>query len=471
MSFITEHFLLENPYAERLYHEYAKGMPILDYHNHLPPQQIAGNHRFENLTQAWLYGDHYKWRAMRALGTDETYITGTASDAEKFLKWAACVPYTVRNPLYHWTHLELQRYFGWEGLLNGQHADRVYALANEQLSQTGFGARDLLTKMQVEVVCTTDDPADDLRWHQQAQKKGQTPRMFPTFRPDNALKGTAPETYAAYMDTLEAASGVRIASLSDLLQALEVRMDAFEACGCRISDFGLEYLPQAPGAGMDPEAAFRDLRRGKAVSKEALEGVQFVILSTLCRSYHRRGWVQQFHLGAYRNANSRLLGSLGPDTGFDSIGDSPQARRLGAFLNALDHTDQLAKTILYTLNPAWNEVMATMAGNFNDGRSRGKVQLGSGWWYNDQLDGMQKQLEAISQMGLISTFVGMLTDSRSFLSFPRHEYFRRLLCQMFGSDIQRGLLPTDLDLIGGIIKDICYRNARDFFEFGAIAKP
>ncbi|MDG1571089.1 glucuronate isomerase [Robiginitalea sp. M366] len=465
MSFITDHFLLENAFAERLYHEYAADLPILDYHNHLDPEQVATDHRFENLSQAWLEGDHYKWRAMRTLGVPEAFITGNAPDREKFRKWAACVPQTIRNPLFHWTHLELLRYFDWDGMLNADHADEVYALASDKLAGAGFGAQGLLQQMKVEVVCTTDDPADSLQWHEKARADGIAPRMLPAFRPDLAYTPAPPETYNAYLDRLEAASGVQIKTYSDLLQALEMRMDAFQALGCRLSDHGLEHLPMPGPDATNPEAVFLKLRQGGRVSPEAWESLQYGLLLELCRSYHRRGWVQQFHLGALRNASSRLLDQLGPNTGFDSIGDFSQARRLAAFLDTLDQSDQLTKTVLYTLNPAWNEVFATMAGNFNDGSSRGKVQFGSGWWFNDQLDGMRQQMEALSQMGLISTFVGMLTDSRSLLSFPRHEYFRRLVCQLFGEDIQRGLLPTDLDHIGGIVQDICYGNALSYFEF------
>lgn len=464
MPLITEDFLLENRYSRELYHEYAKGLPILDYHNHLSPEHLATDRHFESITQAWLAGDHYKWRAMRTLGTDEHYITGAATDLEKFRKWSACVPYTVRNPLYHWTHLELHRYFGWQGYLNEHTANEVYEHTSACLSEPAFGAAGLLRKMNVEVVCTTDDPADSLQWHQHALTSNQHPAMLPAFRPDRAWATQDPVAYAAYLDRLGVASGVEIQTLSDLLRALETRMDAFAACGCRISDHGLERMPEAP-VEVNPEQAFLKVRAGYPISDAEQEGLTYTLLLELCRLYHKKGWVQQFHLGALRNTNSRLLGSLGPDTGFDSIGDFPQARSLAAFLDVLDATDQLPRTVLYTLNPAWNEVFATMAGNFNDGRLRGKVQFGSGWWYNDQLDGMKRQIDALSQMGLISCFIGMLTDSRSFLSFPRHEYFRRLLCQLFGSEMDRGLLPCDTAFIGGIIRDICYFNAKRYFGF------
>ena len=465
MSFIGEDFLLQNKPARELYHGYAANLPIIDYHNHLNPREIADDHRFGNITRAWLAGDHYKWRAMRTLGVDESFITGPAPDREKFRTWAAAVPYTVRNPLYHWTHLELQRYFGIGELLTGQNADAVYEAASARLQEPGHSARGLLQQMRVEVVCTTDDPADSLEYHQQAARGPAGLRMYPAFRPDAAYGVADPEAYKNYLERLESASGSSIGSYADLLAVLEGRIAFFHENGCRLSDHGLETLPYFEAAAWDAEQLFKKIRGGTPLTPAEQAYYTFETLTFLCRMYHRHGWVQQFHLGALRNANSRMGAQLGRDTGFDSIGDYPQARQMAGFLNHLDRSDQLAKTILYNLNPAWNEVFASMCGNFNDGSTAGKMQFGSGWWYNDQLDGMRRQLDALSNMGLLSRFVGMLTDSRSLLSFPRHEYFRRLLCQTIGEDIQMGLLPDDLKHLGQIVRDICYFNARDYFEF------
>lgn len=465
MSFTGDDFLLQNKPARELYHEYAASLPIIDYHNHLSPREIASDHRFENLTRAWLAGDHYKWRAMRTLGIDEAYVTGNAPDREKFRKWAEAVPYTIRNPLYHWTHLELQRYFGIGELLSPKNADAVYEAATARLQQPGHSARGLLRQMHVEVVCTTDDPADSLEYHRQAAKLSDGVRMYPAFRPDAAYAVADPVAYNAYLGRLEAAWGRPITGFADLLSVLENRIAYFHENGCRLADHGLERLYYFEPVPFDAERLFKKVRGGAPLSREEQACFSYEVLTSLCRAYHRLGWVQQFHLGALRNTNSRMLARLGRDTGFDSIGDFPQAGQLAGFLNHLDNTDQLAKTILYNLNPAWNEVFASMIGNFNDGSVAGKVQFGSGWWYNDQLDGMRRQLDALSNMGLLSRFVGMLTDSRSLLSFPRHEYFRRLLCQMLGDDIEKGLLPCDLKHLGQIVRDICYFNAREYFEF------
>ena len=464
MSFIGDDFLLHNEPARALYHGYAADLPIIDYHNHLSPLEIARDHCFENITRAWLAGDHYKWRAMRTLGIDEAFITGQAPDGEKFRKWAEAVPFTVRNPLYHWTHLELKRYFGIDALLTPQNADKIYRDTSARLQEPSHSARGLLRQMRVEVVCTTDDPADSLEYHREAAG-AEGPSMYPAFRPDAAYGVSDPAAYNAYLGRLEAASGTAISTYADLLAALDNRIAYFHEMGCRLSDHGLEQLVFFAEPPYDVEALFRKICSGTALNPEEQAYFTFETLAHLCRAYHRYGWVQQFHLGALRNANSRMRAHLGPDTGFDSIGDLPQARPMAGFLDHLDRGDQLAKTILYNLNPAWNEVFASMIGNFNDGRMAGKVQYGSGWWYNDQLDGMRRQLNALSNMGLISRFVGMLTDSRSLLSFPRHEYFRRLLCQMIGDDIQNGLLPHDLEHLGRIVRDICYNNARDYFQF------
>lgn len=466
MTFIKENFLLETQQAEELYHGYAKEMPIIDYHNHLSPGHVANEHQFKNLTEAWLTDDHYKWRAMRACGIDETYITGNASDKEKFQKWAETVPFTLRNPLYHWTHLELQRYFDIDDLLTGKNAERIFRDTEERLQEKSHSALGLLQQFNVEVICTTDDPIDDLQHHRSAAHKNTSPKMLPTFRPDKIYAVEDNSAYRTYLEKLSEVSGTQITTYQDLVTALKQRMAFFHEQGCRLSDHGLEQLYHFEMNSYDIETIFGKLMNGHSLEIEEIQYFKFETLVHLCREYHELGWVQQFHLGALRNTNKRKLAQLGPDTGFDSIGDFPQAINLAKFLNTLENTGQLGKTILYNLNPALNEVFATMVGNFNDGSVRGKMQMGSGWWYNDQLDGMEKQLDTISNMGLLSCFVGMLTDSRSFLSFPRHEYFRRLLCNILGNDIKKGLLPNDLVYIGGLVQDICYGNAKDYFNLG-----
>jgi glucuronate isomerase len=462
-TLLHDDFLLQHPFAVKLYHEYAKGMPIIDYHNHLPPAQIATDHRFANISRAWLAGDHYKWRAMRTLGIGEAYITGNAPDEEKFMKWAEAVPYTVRNPLFHWTQLELKRYFDIDDLLRPENAQKVYEQTSSLLQQASHSTLGLLGRMNVEVVCTTDDPVDSLEHHATAQKDIGDMKVLPAFRPDKAYALADIPTFLGYMELLEEASGMAITKFADLLAALDIRMDYFHARGCRLSDHGLEHMPVAAGA--DPESVFAAICNGKALTTEGIQSFTYAILQHLCRGYHKRGWVQQFHLGALRNNNTRGLRELGPDTGFDSIGDFPQARSLSTFLCSLEESGELAKTILYNVNPADNEVMATMTGNFNDGSTRGKIQWGSAWWFLDQKDGMEKQLNTLSNMGLLSCFIGMLTDSRSFLSFPRHEYFRRALCNLIGGDVARGELPEDEHLLGNIVQDICYRNAAAYFPF------
>lgn len=476
MSFINEDFLLETPEARKLYHDYAEGLPILDYHNHLDPRRIAHDLPFRNLSEAWLSEDHYKWRAMRTLGVEERLISGKATDEEKFEAWAASVPPLVRNPLYHWTHLELQRYFGITDLLDELSGPSVYSRANAQLRDAHHTPRRLLERMKVEVICTTDDPADSLEFHRELAdgERPATPSdlsrpsgfsMLPTFRPDRVFNLSDPEAYRLYLDRLEEASGHSIQNYTDLLEALEHRLAFFAENGCVLADHGLEALPYFQSLPCAPAKVFIKVLEGSHPTPLEQSCFTFALLSHLCKRYHHYGWVQQFHLGALRNTNPRVYAHQGPDSGCDSIGDMPQAQALAGFLGHLEASDSLAKTILYTLNPAWNEVFATMAGNFNGGGVRGKVQFGSGWWYNDQLDGMTRQIEALSNMGVISTFVGMLTDSRSLLSFPRHEYFRRLVCNLFGSDIHRGRLPSDLSHMGKIIGDICYFNAKRYFNF------
>lgn len=464
-SFLNDDFLLENEIAKTLYHNYAGPLPIIDYHCHLPPMEIANDHQFENITQIWLNGDHYKWRAMRTNGVNEHYITGGASDLEKFEKWAETVPYTLRNPLYHWTHLELKRYFGLNISLKKETAKAVYESCSARVNTPDYSVRNLLKKMKVEVVCTTDDPIDDLGFHQAIKSDGFEIQVLPTFRPDKAIF-IKREGFVEYINKLSEASGISISGFKDLLDALAKRVDFFHENDCRLSDHGLEQMDAADFSPQRTEDILsRRLRGVQIYDGEALE-YRSALLYYLGQMYHAKGWVQQFHLGALRNNNTRMVRTIGQDTGFDSIGDFSQAKTLSRFLDRLDQEDQLAKTILYNLNPGDNEVFATMIGNFNDGSVAGKMQFGSGWWFLDQYDGMEKQINALSNMGLLSRFIGMLTDSRSFLSYPRHEYFRRLLCNIFGRDVARGHLPNDIDWIGKVVQDICYYNAKRYFKFG-----
>jgi len=463
-KFLSEDFLLRNDFAKLLYHDYAAHQPIIDYHCHLSPKDIATDRQFKNISEVWLAGDHYKWRAMRTLGIDEKFITGNATDKAKFLKWAETVPYTLRNPLYHWTHLELQRYFGITDLLTPRTGEAIYKEASSQLIDPSYTTQGLLNKMNVEVVCSTDDPIDNLEHHIRAKKDGVKTKLLPTFRPDKCYAVEDAKAYTAYLQQLGEVSKVSIKNYDDFLQGLQNRINYFHEQGGRLSDHGLEQLYFFEFGAFDIAYLFDKLSNNEQLSAEEVKYYKFYTIYELSKMYHGKGWAQQFHLGALRNTNVRMLTKLGPDTGFDSIGDFSQARALGSFLNLLDSTDQLAKTILYNLNPADNEVMATMVGNFNDGSIKGKVQFGSGWWYLDQKDGMEKQLNALSNMGLLSCFIGMLTDSRSFLSFPRHEYFRRTLCNLIGQDVENGELPADEQWLGKIVSDICYHNAKTYFN-------
>lgn len=463
-KFLTEDFLLQSEIAKRLYHDYAKDLPIIDFHNHLPPKEIAEDKKFENMTAIWLNGDHYKWRAMRAFGIAERYITGNASDEEKFRQWASMAPYTLKNPLFHWTQMELLKPFGITTYLNEDTALPIFEACNEKLQQDQFSTRSLLKYYNVERLNTTDDPCDDLVWHKQLKKDGSEIKVLPGFRPDKILNIRDRTSFMFYIAALEKSSGVLINDLFSLLEALKNRIDYFHDNGCRVADHGLSRLPSVFELKDDGMRELKHFLNKKStdpfLQPEAFTGC---LLQELCKMYHARGWVQQFHLGALRNNNSRMLRTIGPDAGYDSIGDYPHAEKLSAFFNELDNSDQLAKTVLYNLNPADNELFVAMTGNFNGGGMKGKIQYGPAWWFMDQKDGMEKQLNDLANLSLISTFIGMTTDSRSFLSYSRHEYFRRILCNLFAADIIKGELPADEKWIGGIISDICYYNARNYF--------
>ena len=461
--FIGEEFLLQSETARVLYHEHAAKMPIYDYHCHIPAEQVAVDKRFDNLTQIWLYGDHYKWRAMRANGVEERYITGDASEWEKFEKWAQTVPYTLRNPLYHWTHLELKRPFGITGKLLGPDTAReIYDKCGEMLRTPDFSVRNIMRKMNVRLICTTEGPLDKLEHHKKIWQDGFEIKVHAAFRPDKALMVEDPASLNEWIDRLEQVSGVSIRSFDSFLQALKNRHDYFHANGCRLSDYGLETAYAADYSVKDVEEAFGWLRAGKKLDAEAHHIFKSATLFELVKMDAEAGWVMQLHLGALRDINTYMLDRLGPNTGYDTIGDFEIARPLAKFLNRLESAKKLPKTILYNLNPRDNELMAAMIGSFQSG-SPGKIQYGSGWWFLDQKNGMENQINALSNMGLLARFVGMLTDSRSFLSYPRHEYFRRILCNMLGNDVEAGLLPKDMSLLGQMVEDICFNNAKNCF--------
>lgn len=471
MSFIHSDFLLQTQVARQLYHRYAERQPILDYHTHLPVKDIAGNRRFSNLYEIWLEGDHYKWRAMRANGISEFYCTGNADPYEKFLAWAKTVPQTLRNPLYHWTHLELLRYFGIHDLLDPRTAPGIWKTANQRLLTEDLTAQGILTKFGVRAICTSDDPADSLEYHEQIQSSNFSTRVYPTFRPDAALRTQDAAAFNKWTDQLRRRAGGRLNNFSDFLEALRKRHDDFDRQGCRLSDHGLDVCPVEDCS--EPEAAdiFHKVRQGRQVS--ALESDKFASYLMIFFGHldAEKGWAKQLHLGAYRNASSRMLAGMGRDAGFDSIGDWSQVRALGAYLDRLDRAGALPKTILYNANPADNYAFATMIGNFQDGTVAGKVQFGSGWWFLDQKEAMEWQLNALSNCGLLSVFVGMVTDSRSFMSYPRHEYFRRVLCNLLGSEMETGQLPVSEEMVGELIARTCYRNAAEYLKLPLSYEP
>jgi glucuronate isomerase len=462
MAFIHDDFLLTNRAARRLYHDWAKTEPVLDYHCHISPADIAANRQFANLFEIWLEGDHYKWRAMRANGVDERYATGDAPPYEKFLAWARTAPLTLRNPLYHWTHLELQRYFGIDDLLNESTAPAIWEKANAMLATGELHAHGILRKFSVKALCTTDDPADDLDHHKTIAASGLETKVFPCFRPDKALIVHLPEAFNRWAARLEAVSKVSVTSFNTFLDALKSRHDFFHKMGGRLSDHGIDHPFSNFPSVAEAAGIFDRARSGQPASPEERERFASYMMLMFGFWDAERGWTKQLHIGALRNNNSRRLRELGADTGFDSIGDWPQAGALGRYMDRLAEENALPKMVIYNLNPADNYVVATMAGNFQNGKTAGKIQFGSGWWFLDQKEAMTWQMNALSNCGLISKFIGMLTDSRSFMSYPRHEYFRRVLCDLFGKDMEAGEIPNDESMVGPMVRDICYNNARRF---------
>lgn len=464
-KFMDENFLLQTETAQKLYHEHAAKMPIFDYHCHVPPKEIAEDKQFENITQIWLYGDHYKWRAMRANGVNERFCTGDASDWEKFEKWAETVPNTLRNPLYHWTHLELKLFFGIDKLLNPSTAKEIWDECNAKLQTPEYSVRNIIRKANVHTICTTDDPVDSLEYHRQIKADNFEVAVLPAWRPDKAMAVENTSAFNRYADQLAEVSGISTGNFSDFMDALEKRHQFFHENGCRLSDHGLETIVAEEFTEEEIGEIFQKIRSGTDLEKMEIAKFKSYMLIEFGLMDHSRGWTQQFHLGALRNNNTRLFNALGPDTGFDSIGDFEIGRPLSRFLDKLDMENKLTKTILYNLNPRDNELFATMIGNFQDGSVPGKMQFGSGWWFLDQKDGMEKQINALSNMGLLSRFVGMLTDSRSFLSYSRHEYFRRTLCNLIGNDVENGEIPNDMELLGQMVENICFNNAKEYFNF------
>jgi glucuronate isomerase len=463
--FMDADFLLQTETAQKLYHGHAAKMPIFDYHCHIPPKEIAENKKFKNLTEIWLAGDHYKWRAMRTNGVDEKYCTGNASDWEKFEKWAETVPHTLRNPLYHWTHLELKKFFGIDKLLSPETAKEIWDECNEKLNTDAYSCRNIIRMANVDTICTTDDPVDTLEHHRAIKASGFEVAVLPAWRPDKAMAVERTEFFNDYVDQLAEVTNVEIDSYDAFLFAIEKRHQFFHDNGCRLSDHGLETAYADDYTEDDINRVFNKIRGGKDLKREEILKFKSCMLYEFGIMDHAKGWTQQYHFGVIRSNSTRLFSKLGPDTGFDSIGDFPIAQPLAKFLDRLDLENRLAKTILYNINPADNEIYATMLGNFQDGSVPGKMQFGSGWWFLDQKDGMEKQMNALSNLGLLSRFIGMLTDSRSFLSYTRHEYFRRTLCNLIGNDVENGEIPNDIKLLGEMVENICYNNAKNYFNF------
>jgi len=471
MTFIHDDFLLQSAAARRLYHNYAASQPILDFHCHLSPKVIAENRRFRDLTEICLEGDHYKWRAMRANGVPERFCTGDADPYEKFLAWARTVPHTLRNPLYHWTHLELVRYFGIHDLLDEKSAPLIWQKANERLQSDELSPQGILKKFRVTNICTTEDPVTSLEFHERIERTGIPVRVCPAFRPDGAMRTHNPKQFNAWVDQLAACTELRIARLAEFLEALRKRHDQFHSHGCRLSDHGLNHCFTEPCGDHEAESFFATLRSGGHLNAGESTKLNSYLMLFFGRLDKEKGWTKQLHLGALRNINSKMLELLGPDTGYDAIGDWSQAGHLSAYLDHLEKEDSLPKMIIFNLNPSDNYIFATIAGCFQSGASPGTIQFGSGWWYLDQKEGIELQLNALSNCGLLSRFVGMVTDSRSFLSFPRHEYFRRVLCNLLGDEMERGLLPKDDELVGGMVKNICFQNAYEYLSLPAALDP
>jgi len=459
-------FLLLTDVAKKLYHNYAAKMPIFDYHCHINPQEIAEDKQFSNMTEIWLAGDHYKWRGMRSNGVAEKYCTGDASDWEKFEKWAETVPHTLRNPLYHWTHMELKKFFGIEKLLSPATAKEIWDEGNAKLQTPEYSVRGIIKMANVHTICTTDDPLDSLEHHRAIKADGFDVAVLPAWRPDKAMAVDNVKTYNQYLDKLEEAAGINISNFSQLMDAIDNRHEFFHQNGCRLSDHGIETFLAENYTNAEIEKIFTKVRTGNDLSADEINKFKSAMLYEFGIMDHSRGWTQQYHYGVIRNNNSRLFGKLGADVGFDSIGDFKVAQAMSKFLDKLDANNQLAKTILYNINPGDNEIIGTMIGNFQDGSIPGKIQFGSGWWFLDQKDGMEKQMNALSNLGLLSRFVGMLTDSRSFLSYTRHEYFRRALCNLIGTDVENGEIPYDMELLGSMVENICFYNAKEYFNFG-----
>jgi len=465
MGYLNSNFLLPNKTSQRLFHDVANKEPIIDYHCHLPPEGVAGDIRFESITQIWLGGDHYKWRCMRAAGIDEELITGNADPKDKFLAWARTVPLTLRNPIHHWTHLELQRYFDCDTVLKPETAEEIWELTNARLAESDFTTQNILKKFDVRIVGTTDDPIDNLEHHKEFAASGHPTRMYPTFRPDKGMVTTDPSAWNSWTDKLAEVTGRTLDSAAAFLDALKERHDFFHANGCRLTDHGIESCPYAPCSDAQAEAIFKKLRHGDDPTPAEAEQWMTYVLQQVGRWNAAAGWTMQFHVGGIRNANTNMFKKLGPDTGYDSMLEEPQIRKFAGFLDSLAIDDSLPKCIFYHLNGSFFYPLATLMGSFQDGKTAGKMQLGSGWWHLDTLDGMRNQIEALSSVGLLSQFVGMLTDSRSFLSYPRHEYFRRLICNIIGTDVEAGLIPDDNDLLDSLVRGICYENANRYFGF------